>query len=124
MSSAFDPTEDGGARPPGKIPYERLRRDPAKVPVELPTYEPAKWKAVRMGLTIIFWAWAGVLALGVSFLVLWIANNFLKKLDTSFMQSVGIGAAYAALVCLAAVFVGYCFCTLVPALARARIWAI
>jgi hypothetical protein len=124
MSSPFEPPDDGGARPLGKLPYERQRRDPAQAPVEPPTYEPAKWKAVRTGLAIIFWAWAAILALGALFLAFWLGNSFLHKLETPVMRSVGGAAACAGLACLAAIFVGHCLCMFVPAMARARAWAI
>ncbi len=124
MSSPFEPAEDGGARLPGKLPYERPRRDLDKLPAEPPTYEPAKWKAVHTGLNVIFWAWAAILTVGVLFLALWVGNNFLHKIDQPTMRTIGIGTGYLGLACLAAVFVGHCLCTLAPAVAKARFWAI
>ncbi len=110
------------------LPYERHRREPDKIALEQEqeslTVDPARWNPVRIGLTVIFWAWLAILGMIALFTILWLGVFFKFVTDDKLIRTVGWIVKIVVLVALLASLVGQCLCVLVPKAAAARIWIV
>jgi len=117
-------SDESNEWPRARKPYERHRREPdSTLPAEqpdIPILDPAQWKSVRLGLGLVFWGWAAILAVSGLFAAFWICTLFFGKPDAGLMRTLAMASGCIAVAGGLVAVAGQCLCMGVPAVSRAR----